>query len=123
MRAEYARAGDVRLSALVLATNDAGSFMPRLEYRAEKGGIAHLEVYGVTTAMSVSATFELCASASGPVLATVAGRVATSSVEDARTVTGAFSVAAIPAGEYLMRAVVMVNGARVGVVTRTLRKQ
>jgi hypothetical protein len=39
-----------------------------------------------------------------------------------RVAFGGFSVAALPPGEYLMRAVVSLDGKPVGKVVRTLRK-
>jgi hypothetical protein len=122
LKAEVPRADPLRLSALVLGTQQGGGFAPRLEFSSEPTAIGLLEIYGVPKSGTVTVTLDVVSSPEGPALATAQATVAQGSSEDMRTAFGGFSIATLPPGDYLMRAIVVLDNKPVGKVVRTLRK-
>jgi len=123
LRAETVRADPLTLSALVIGTQRPGEpFAPRLEFRDEAIAIGFLEVYGVPQGATVAVELDLAPTLDGTALATAGTLVDRSSAEDVRRAIGGFGIESLPPGDYLMRAVVSLDGKPVGKVTRTLRK-
>jgi VWFA-related protein len=122
--AQLAEAGPLKLSALVLGIAADGAFSPRLQFDAgDPQAIGYLEVYGVPKGANLGVTFELAETAGGPAIATGAAQVGAGSAEDARLAFGGFGIAPMQPGDVEMRAVVTLDGARAGAVSRTLRKK
>jgi hypothetical protein len=124
LKAEVPRADPLKLSALVLGTQQAGGgFAPRLEFGSEPVAIGLLEIYNVPKGGAVTVDLDVLPSAEGAPLASAQTTVSNGSSEDMRIAFGGFSIATLAPGDYLMRAVVSLDGKPVGKVERTLRKR
>jgi VWFA-related protein len=117
--AELPRVGAVTTSALVLGVSREGGFRPRLQFGGEPVGIGYLEIYG--EAAPVSVRMEIAMSETGPAIVAVPAAVQATSDARRRIATAALPVGALPAGDFLVRAVVTANG-QTARVERTLRK-
>jgi hypothetical protein len=123
LKVEVPRADPLKLSTLVLGTQpQGGGFAPRLDFSNEPVAIALLEIYGVPKGGNVTVDLDVVSTAEGTALATAQTTVSPGKSEDTRTAYGGFSIASLPAGDYLLRAVVSLDGKPVGKVVRTLRK-
>ena len=123
LNAEIVRADPLKLSALVIGTQQQGAgFAPRLQFTNEPVAIGLLEIYGVPRGATVSVDLDVVATPQGDPLATAPTQIGTGNGEDARLAIGGFSIASLPPGDYLMRATVTLDGKPVGKVVRTLRK-
>ena len=121
--AHTVRADPLMLSALVIGTQrPGGGFAPRLEFSSETVAIGLLEIYGVPKGGNVSVNLDVVSSPDGQPLATAETQLGRGSSEDARTAIGGFGIDNLPPGDYLMRAVVLLDGKPVGRAVRTLRK-
>lgn len=124
MMAEVPRADPLKVSALVLGTQQQGTgFVPRLEFSsADAVAIGLLEIYGVPKGGTVTVDLEVAPSLNGTPLANAQTTVSPGNVEDMRIAFGGFSIASLAPGDYQMRAVINLDGKPVGRVVRTLRK-
>jgi hypothetical protein len=123
LKAEVPRADPLKLSALVLGTQQqGGGFAPRLDFANEAIAIGMVEIYGVPKGAAVTVELDVSNSAEGTSLATAQTQVTAGRSEDMRIAFGGFSIATLAPGDYLMRAVVNLDGKPVGKVVRTLRK-
>jgi hypothetical protein len=117
-------AAPLTLSALVLGVPSSGSFAPRLTFTASDAqAIGYVEIYGVPTGGNVGVTFELAAADGGPALATGPAQISNGPTEDMRIAFGGFGIGPMEPGDLQMRAVVSLDGKRVGSVNRTVRKK
>jgi len=119
--AETVSAGPLKLSSLVLGLSRDGRFQPRLQFSTEPVAIAYLDVFGSNVTAPVGAIIEVLTAAGAPI---VTNRL---SIEDTKDPgryrgTGAVPIGALPPGDYIARAVVMVEGQSAGVVIRAFRK-
>ncbi len=123
--ARFTPAGLFRLSALMLGRLVTDTFVPVLQPPAGTTAIEwYAEVYGESVAgQQLSARMDVLAAPEGPPVATEAGRVLTSPDPSRRAMTGRVNVGTLAAGDYLLRATLVVNGQDAGSVTRTLRHQ
>jgi hypothetical protein len=112
------------VSALVLGTKAASGFAPRLQFVDEQVAIAMVEVFGVSKATNVEAKFEFAAFEDGPALGTLAGVVQTPpNHDDTRMAFVSFPIEQMPAGDFVVRAVIGVDGQPLEVKpAHTLRK-
>ena len=123
LRAEVPRADPLKLSTLVLGTQQpGGGFAPRLEFGAEPIAIGLLEIYGVPKGGTITVDLDVATTAEGAPLAAAQTSVTPGSTDDMRVAFGGFSIDALAPGDYLMRAIVNLDGKPVGKVVRTLRK-
>jgi hypothetical protein len=105
----------------VLGLSRGGTFVPKLQFANEPVAIGYVEMTGATPGARLSATLELARTTNGPALVTVplaiesraAGRYAA---------TGAVPVGALPPGDYVVRAMIALEGYPATRVVRTLRK-
>ncbi|HEY2434785.1 MAG TPA: hypothetical protein VGI12_19085 [Vicinamibacterales bacterium] len=117
------RADPLTLSALVIGTRPAGGgFAPRLEFTSETVAIGLVELYNVPAGVTVAVSLDVASTPEGPALAAAETTIGRGGSEDARTAIGGFAIEHLPAGDYLMRAVVTLDGKPVGKVVRALRK-
>jgi VWFA-related protein len=120
--AQLSEAKPVSISALVLGTSRDNRFAPKLVFGTDQAVVAYLEVYGTPpNPESVSVRLEIAAGPDERSLASGTPRV-TAAAADRRMVTGAIPIAPLAPGDYVVRAIVSVDGRPVGRVTRTLRK-
>jgi hypothetical protein len=123
VKAEPVRADPLSLSALVIGTQpQGGGFAPRLEFTTEPVAIGLLEIYNVPTNGAVAVNLDVVSTPDGQPLATAETTIGRGSADDARTAIGGFGIDNLPPGDYLMRAVVLLDGKPVGRAVRTLRK-
>lgn len=120
--AELTPAGPLLMSALVLGTERAGRFVPRLEFRDEVSARAHLEIYGGAEGTQVGVAFEIARTTNGPALVTVPGVFDATSEPDRFIITAALAIGALPPGDFVVRATVAAAGQPAGRVFTTLRK-
>jgi hypothetical protein len=123
VEAQVPRADPLTLSALVLGTQTPGGFAPRLDFTQESIAIGMVQIYGVPKGGTIKVDLDVAATPDGTSLATADTTVAQSkAADDQRVAYGGFSIETLPPGDYLMRAVVSLDGKPVGKVVRTLRK-
>jgi len=122
LQAQIPRADPLKLSALVLGTQGGGGFVPRLDFKDESVAIGMLQIYGVPKGANVKLELDVATTADGAALASADTTVSPARADDQRIAFGGFSIDSLAAGDYLMRAVVLLDGKPVGKVVRTLRK-
>jgi hypothetical protein len=115
-------AGPLKMSALLVGLSREGRFQPRLEFSTEATALAYLEVYGGAEGMAVGVAFEVASSLNGQAIVTLPGAFAGTSEPDKFLVTAAIPVGALPAGDYVVRAIVAAKDQPGGRVVRTIRK-
>jgi VWFA-related protein len=120
--AEVSSAGGMTMSAMVLGVSFQRNFVPKLVFVSEPTAAGYFEIFGVPPEASLTVAMELATSADGPALVRVPGAVANTSTADRRRATGVVPVGALKPGDYVVRAVVTLNGRLLGQLTRTLRK-
>ena len=119
---ELASAGPLKMGTMVLV-GAKGMSDPKLAYASDDAlAIGLLELYGVAKDAKVDVTFEIARDLTGEALGSGQGTVAAGQGEDARIVYGGFPLATLEPGDYLLRAVVNVDGQKAAVATRTIRK-
>jgi hypothetical protein len=112
----------LQTSAFMLGVPQAGAFVPRLQFGAEPAAVGALEIYGVPKGAVLTVQLELAESDQGPALANTPASLAPGPGHDGRTAYGGFTIAALTPGDYVLRAVVSVDGKEAGRATATLRK-
>jgi hypothetical protein len=112
----------LRTSALMLGVPQGGAFAPRLQFGADPAAVGALEIYGVPKGATVAVQLELAESEQGPALANTPASLAPGPGEDGRTAYGGFTIATLNPGDYVLRALVSVDGKEAGRVTAILRK-
>lgn len=122
--ARFTSAGAFRLSALMLGRLTADTFVPALEPAADATSVEwYAEVYGdLADGQTLTSRLDVATSSTGNPLSTTEGRVLTSPDPARRAMTGRVDVSALPPGDYLFRATLIVNGTDAGTVLRTYRK-
>jgi len=109
VRIEAVSPGTPQVSALVLGTQGNAGFAPRLQFVDEKVATAVVEISGVTKAASVTAKFEFAESEAGPAAAVLPGTVQAPR-DDFRIAFVHLPVAQMPAGDFVVRGVIDVDG-------------
>jgi hypothetical protein len=100
-----------------------GGFVPKLAFTSQDAAAVGLfEIYGVTKDTKLDVTFEIVKDEKTELLGTGPGTVANGPGEDARIVYGGFGLSPVEPGDYLLRAVVTIDGKKAGMVTKTIRK-
>jgi hypothetical protein len=117
-------AGALNLGPLMFGGMANQAFLPILQPAADAAAVmAYAEVYGRPAATdTLAARFEVAAALEGPALASIEGAVRTTPNDDRRAALGTIDLAPLTPGDYLVRAIVTINGKEIGRVTRTLRK-
>jgi len=120
--AEMTPAGALKLSSLVLGLWRDNTFHPRLQFSTEPVAIAYLDVVGGVAGAPVAAFVEIARTANGPAIST--SRLAIESTSDPSRfqASAAVPIGALPPGDYVIRAIVGIDGQPMGRVTRVLRK-
>ena len=123
VHAELAAAAPLKLSSLILGTTDPPPFMPRMLFGPSQAqAIGVLEINGVAKGAGLVVSLELAATPDGPAMGTAETTVQAGAVEDQRLAFGGFPISSLAPGDYVMRALVSVNGKSAGRVIQTLRK-
>jgi hypothetical protein len=120
--AEMTPAGALKLSSLVLGLWRDNAFQPRLQFSTEPVVIAYLDVVGGVAGAPVAAFVEIARTANGPALSTTRLAIESTSDPSRFQASAAVPIGALPPGDYIVRAIVGVEGQPMGRVTRVLRK-
>lgn len=119
---ELAPAGPLKLSSLVLGLMRNNQFVPKLEFGAEPVAISSLEIYGGVAGARISALIEIAPTLNGPAMIQLPLVIEPTNSPNRFTATGAVPIGSLPAGDYVVRAIVGLEGQPNGRVVRTLRK-
>jgi hypothetical protein len=116
-----AQTGTMKISSILLGLSREGGFVPRLQFISEPVVIGYVEMSGASAGAKVTATLEL---ADAP---NAAARIAVPLAIDAGAAgryvgRAALPIGALPAGDYIVRAVVALDDHPPTRVIRTLRK-
>lgn len=122
--ARFTAAGPFRLSALMLGRLTSETFVPVLQPADDATTVEwYAEIYGdLAAGQTLTSRLDVTTSLTGQPLSSTEGRVLTSPDPSRRAMTGGVDVSALPAGDYLFRATLVVNGTDTGTVVRTFRK-
>jgi len=112
-------AGPLQISSLMLGISRGGAFVPRLQFGREPVALATLEFSGQAARLAIG--LEIARTMDGPAL--VSTPLAVERIgDDHWAATGAAPIGGLPPGDYVVRAVVSIEGQPPVRVTRTLRK-
>jgi hypothetical protein len=114
-------AGSISLSDMAFGTTDQSGMTPVIQFGSQSAATAFLELYGRPTA-PLGAKIEIADTPDGPALNAVPVAAAASSEPDRFTLTGTFPLDSLKPGDYIVRAIIGVQGEPQGQVVRTLRK-
>jgi hypothetical protein len=121
LQAALVNAGQLKLSTPMLGVSGGGNFVPRLQFTStDAAAIGYVEIYGVPANGNISVTLELAPSDDAPAMATAATQV--QGKDDMRAAFGGFDISRLAAGDYVLRALVSLDGTQVGRTLRTMRK-
>ena len=120
--ADLATAGSMKLSSLVLGLSRNGNFVPRLQFSTEPVALAYLELYGGTPGAKIAAIVEVAQNVESAAILTAPLAIDPSGEEGRYLATGAVAIGALPPGDFVVRAIVGIEGQPAGQVLRTLRK-
>lgn len=122
VEAEIVQTGPLKISSVVLGLSREGRFVPKLLFGNEPVATAYLELYGPAAGTRISTAVEIARTMNGPAL--VAVPLAIDATGDGRYMAkGAVPIGALPPGDYVVRALVGLEGQAITRVTRTLRKR
>lgn len=121
VEAVIVKAGTLRLSSLVLGLSRQTGFVPRLQFTNEPLAIAYVELEGLKERDKLVGAVEVAQSLNGPAIVSVPIAVQASS-EGRYAAMGSIAVGALPPGDYIVRAIVGLQGSAPTRVIRTLRK-
>jgi hypothetical protein len=113
--------GPLKLSSIVLGLSRGGTFIPRLQFTDEPVAIGYVEMYGGAAGTPVNATIEIARTLNGPAMLAVPLVIEVSS-ENRYVARGAVPIGSLPPGDYIVRALVALEGQPMTRVVRTLRK-
>ena len=120
--AELTPAGPLKLSSLVLGLARNADFLPRLQFSTEPVAVTFLEFYGGQEGQKVAAWLEVAQTIDGPPFRVIPLVVEATSEKDKFKAMGAVATGAFPLGDFVVRAMVQVDGSPAGQVTRIIRK-
>ena len=120
--AEPFPAGSLTLSAMVLGVAFQKTFLPKLQYVKEPTAAGQFEIFGVPPAGALTVAMELAHTEDGQALVRVPGAIVATSDPQRQRATGVVPVGNLAPGDYVMRAVLSLDGAPIGRITRVLRK-
>lgn len=122
VEAQMTPAGTLKLSSLVLGLWRDNAFQPRLQFSTEPVAIAYLDIVGGVAGAAVAAFVEIARTPNGPAISTT--RLALEGTSDPTrfSASAAVPIGGLPPGDYVVRAIVGINGEAMGRVVRVLRK-
>jgi VWFA-related protein len=121
-RADLEAAGSLKLSAIALGILKP-SFQPRLQFRDEPAAVGYFEIYGVPPrGAELTVRMEIAESQDGLPLVASAARIQRTEDESRRMAIAALALTSLAPGDYLVRAIVSLDGRPLGRTSRTLRK-
>lgn len=121
VEAEIVQTGPLKVSSLILGLSREGRFLPKLLFSNEPVAIAYVELYGVGPGTRISSAVEVAKTMNGPAL-TAAPLAIEASGENRYIAKGAIPIGALLPGDYVIRALIGIEGQALTRVVRTLRK-
>jgi VWFA-related protein len=118
---EMAQSGPLRLSSIILGLSRDGRFSPRLQFGSEPTALAYIELYGALPGTRIVSVLELSTTMNGPALVSLPLAIETAG-ESRYVATGVLPIGTLSPGDYVVRAMVGIEGQPMTRVTRTLRK-
>jgi hypothetical protein len=118
---EIAKSGPLKISSLVLGLSRGGAFTPRLQFTSEPLAIAYVELEGAPAGARVSAQLEVAQTLNGQALVAVPLAIE-SAAANRYAATGSVPLGALPPGDYVVRAMIALEGQPMTRVVRTIRK-
>jgi len=119
--ASLAATGPLKISSILFGLSRGGAFVPKLQFETEPVVIGYVEMSGAPAGGKVTATLELADTTNGP--ARLAVPLTIEAGASGRYVgKGALPIGALPPGDYVVRAMVGLDGHPPTRVVRTLRK-
>jgi len=117
--------GPLKMGSLILGLSRNGTYEPRLQFGPEPVALAYLEIYGRPPGAGAQITLalELATSLNGPALVTVPGVVSATNEDDKFLVNAAIPIGTLAPGDYIVRAIIGLEGSPAERVYRTFRKQ
>jgi VWFA-related protein len=116
-------AGPLKASGLALGVVRANAFEPRMEFGNDAGAVGYLELYGSGPRRdALGVTIEIGETSDGPPLGSIPARVSQPDDTGRRVVTAIIPIGGLLPGDFIVRAVITIDGKPVGSVVRTLRK-
>jgi hypothetical protein len=119
--AETVQTGPLRLSSVILGLSREGRFLPRLRFTTEPVAIGYLEMEGAAAGTPLNAALELARTTNGPALLTLPLSIEAAG-PNRYIARGALPLASLTPGDYIVRAIVGLQGHPPTRVLRTLRK-
>jgi hypothetical protein len=120
--AEPVSANGLALSTMILGVSYEKNFVPKLQFVAEPTANGYFEVFGTPPSGTLSVAMELSASEEGPAIVRVPGTIAETRDPERRRATGVVPIGQLAAGDYVLRAVLSLDGRPIATLTRVLRK-
>jgi hypothetical protein len=122
LHAVLERAGPIRMSGLVLGVSREGTFFPRMIFSTEPTAIAQVELLDLPRGAMPSGRLEIARSLNGPAIASMPAAITPTEDASRAMLTAVIPLGALPAGDYVIRAIVSSPDGPSGRVVRTLRK-
>jgi VWFA-related protein len=121
--ASLTAADPLQLGTLMAGIAERGSFKPRLQFDAATytSATGYLEIYGAPPAGALTATLELAVAATAQPIASSSLTVLNTADPDRRVATGDIPISTVTPGDYVLRAVVKLDGRPIGQAVRTIR--
>ena len=120
--AEAVAANGLSFSALVVGVSFERGFVPKLQFGGEPTANGHVELFGAPPAGMLSFALELATSEDGPAIVRVPGTIVATKDADRRRAAGVVPIGQLPPGDYVLRAVVSLDGRPIATLIRVLRK-
>ena len=114
-------AGPLKLSGLMITGLKNNSIAPQMQFSSEPTVLGYLEIYGQLTG-KVAARMEVAASLDGPALQTIQPGGQGTTEPDKFVLTAQIPIAELKPGDYVVRAIVNMEGQPEGKVVATFRK-
>jgi VWFA-related protein len=122
LTAEPVTADGLALSAMALGVMFDRNFVSKLQFINEPTAAGYFEIFGTPPPGTLSMALELATTVDGPALVRVPGTIVNTAAIDRRRATGVVPVGTLKPGDYVVRAVVSLDGRPIGQLTRILRK-
>jgi VWFA-related protein len=120
--AEPVTASGLTFSTMVLGVSYERNFVPKLQFVREPTANGSFEILGPPPDGILSVALELAASEDGPALVRVPGTIVATGNADRRRATGVVPIGQLPPGDYVLRAIVGLDGRPIATLIRILRK-
>jgi VWFA-related protein len=119
--AELTAAGPLEVGSLMLGVSRDGIVVPKLEFGPEPVALGTIEFHGQPAGGRLTVGLEIARTVDGPAMNSTPLAIARVGDDD-YSATGAVPIAALPPGDYVVRAVIGLEGQPTMRVVRTLRK-